>query len=115
MIAGGHSANKKRSSSKPSQEKDRRPPNRQRRDQNRRGHYKSKEEREKEYKEREEKIISLAKEAKDKVLATKEPFTLKALDPRDRRTVHQFLHDDSEVKTTSLGEGRLKKIEISIR
>jgi ATP-dependent RNA helicase RhlE len=65
--------------------------------------------------EREEKILKLAKEAKDKVLSTKEPFTLKPLDPRDRRTVHQLLSEDPEVKTTSLGDGRLKKIEVSIR
>lgn len=71
--------------------------------------------REKEDKEREEKIIALAKEAKEKVLSSKEPFVLKPLDPRDRRTVHQFLHDDSEVKTTSIGDGRLKKIEVSLR
>ncbi|CAM9895624.1 unnamed protein product [Chrysoparadoxa australica] len=71
--------------------------------------------REVEDKEREEKIIALAKEAKQKVVSSKEPFVLKPLDPRDRRTVHQFLHDDVEVKTTSIGDGRLKKIEISLR
>lgn len=65
--------------------------------------------------EREEKILKLAKEAKEKVLETKEPYTLKPLDPRDRRTVHQLLSEDPEVKTTSLGDGRLKKIEVSLR
>lgn len=66
-------------------------------------------------KEREEKVIQLAKEAKEKVMSTKEPFTLKPLDPRDRRIVHQHLSEDPEVKTTSLGDGRLKKIEVSLR
>ncbi len=66
-------------------------------------------------KEREEKIIALAEEAKEKVLNSKEPFTLKPLDPRDRRIVHQHLGEDSVVKTTSLGDGRLKKIEVSLR
>ncbi len=65
--------------------------------------------------EREEKIIKLAQEAKEKVLETKEPYTLKPLDPRDRRTVHQHLSEDPEVQTTSLGDGRLKKIEVSLR
>lgn len=65
--------------------------------------------------DREEKIIKLAKEAKEKVLETKEPYTLKPLDPRDRRTVHQLLSEDPQVKTTSLGDGRLKKIEVSLR
>jgi predicted RNA-binding protein Jag len=66
-------------------------------------------------KEREEKILQLAKEAKEKVVSSKEPFTLKPLDPRDRRIVHQHLSEDPEVKTTSLGDGRLKKIEVSLR
>lgn len=90
---------------KPGKGRDNRNSSRPRRDSNR----------EKEDQEREEKIIALAKEAKEKVLSSKEPFVLKPLDPRDRRTVHQYLHDDSEVKTTSIGDGRLKKIEVSLR
>lgn len=66
-------------------------------------------------KEREEKIISMVEGVKKDVLEKKEPITLKPLDPRDRRIVHQHLHDDLEVKTTSLGDGRLKKIEISLK
>lgn len=66
-------------------------------------------------KDREEKVLQMAKEAKEKVMSTKEPFTLKPLDPRDRRIVHQHLSEDPEVKTTSLGDGRLKKIEVSLR
>ncbi|MCF8058934.1 MAG: DEAD/DEAH box helicase [Bacteriovoracaceae bacterium] len=66
-------------------------------------------------KEREEKILKIAQQAKETVLSTKEPYTLKPLDPRDRRIVHQLLSEDPEVKTTSLGDGRLKKIEVSIR
>lgn len=71
--------------------------------------------REKEDQEREQKIIALAKQAKEKVLETKEPFVMKPLDPRDRRTVHQLLSEDNEVQTTSIGDGRLKKIEVSLR
>lgn len=69
----------------------------------------------KDQKAREEKIIALAEEAKNKVLNSKEPFTMKPLDPRDRRIVHQHLGEDDVVKTTSLGDGRLKKIEVSLR
>ncbi len=70
---------------------------------------------EKDQKAREEKVIALAEEAKNKVINSKEPFTMKPLDPRDRRIVHQHLGEDDTVKTTSLGDGRLKKIEVSLR
>jgi ATP-dependent RNA helicase RhlE len=66
-------------------------------------------------KEREEKIIAMVEEVKAQVLDKKETIALKPLDPRDRRTVHQHLHDDKVVETTSIGDGRLKKIEISLK
>jgi predicted RNA-binding protein Jag len=66
-------------------------------------------------KEREDKIIALVEQAKAEVLGKKEAVILKPLDPRDRRTVHQHLHDDTVVQTNSIGDGRLKKIEISLK
>ena len=40
---------------------------------------------------------------------------MKPLDPRDRRTVHQFISEDDKFQTKSIGEGRLKKIEVSLK
>lgn len=61
----------------------------------------------------EEVLINMAKELKERVIETGEPQTTKTLHPADRRLIHQFLENDKEVQTTSLGDGRFKKIEVS--
>ncbi len=60
-------------------------------------------------------LIEMVDKMKQKVLADSEAVLLKPLDSKERRLVHQHLSDDQLVKTTSIGEGRLKRIEISLR
>ena len=61
---------------------------------------------------REAKLESLAKRMKARALKTKKPITLNSMNPRDRRIVHQFLHDDDQVTTKSFGDGHYKRIKI---
>ncbi|HAZ11643.1 MAG: hypothetical protein A2X86_18130 [Bdellovibrionales bacterium GWA2_49_15] len=58
-------------------------------------------------------LEELALRMKQKVLDKKRPVVLNAMGPRDRRIIHQTLGNDKQVKTTSLGNGHYKKIEIS--
>lgn len=60
-------------------------------------------------------LLAMVEKMKQQVLESKEPVLLKPLDSRDRRLVHQYLSEDREVKTSSVGDGRLKRIEISLR
>ncbi len=71
--------------------------------------------REEENAKREKEVLAMVEEIKAKVLETNAPVQTKALDPRDRRTVHQHINDDGKFQTESIGDGRLKKIEISIK
>lgn len=67
-------------------------------------------------KEKQEKyLLELAKKMQKKVLESKKPVTLKPLNPAERRIVHEFFHDSSELTTKSLGDGKYKKIEISLK
>ena len=58
-------------------------------------------------------LESLAKKMREKVLTNNKPTVLNSMPPGDRRIIHQFLSDDPEVNTTSLGDGYYKKIQIS--
>lgn len=49
---------------------------------------------------------------KQKVLAQGRPVYVKALPPKERRIVHQFLARDERVKSKSIGDGHFKKIKI---
>jgi ATP-dependent RNA helicase RhlE len=60
-------------------------------------------------------LIEMVEKMKQQVLNSKESVMLKPLDSRERRLVHQYLSDDGMVQTTSHGDGRLKRIEISLR
>jgi spoIIIJ-associated protein len=40
------------------------------------------------------------------------PVYFRALTPKDRKTVHQYLAQDGRVKSRSVGEGLYKKIKI---
>jgi len=63
----------------------------------------------------EEELKKLAASTKAKVIENQESVTLKPLSPSDRRIIHQYFQDDLSVQTTSLGDGRFKQIEISLR
>lgn len=49
---------------------------------------------------------------KEKALAQGRPVYVKALPPKERRVVHQFLAKDDRVKSKSIGDGHFKKIKI---
>jgi hypothetical protein len=55
-----------------------------------------------------------ADEAKKEVLATKSSFLMKKLNPADRRLVHQYIEKDEQFKSSSIGDGRFKQVEISL-
>ncbi len=63
----------------------------------------------------EKKITSMVDKMVAKVLESNKSVVLNAMNSAERRIVHQHLHDDSKVKTTSMGDGRYKKIQISLR
>ncbi|WP_412474366.1 DEAD/DEAH box helicase [Halobacteriovorax sp. YZS-1-1] len=65
-------------------------------------------------KNQEDYLIKMVERETAKVLDTREPVTLKALNSSDRRLVHQHLDKHKEVKTVSIGEGRMKKIQITL-
>lgn len=66
-------------------------------------------------KNQEKGLIDLVKKMRKKVIDTKKPVMLKSLNPADRRIVHQQLSKDDLVQSKSHGEGRFKKIELSLR
>lgn len=63
----------------------------------------------------EKKITDMVDRMVAKVLESNESITLRPMNSAERRIVHQHLHDDTKFQTTSLGDGRLKKIEISLK
>ena len=80
------------------------------------------EEQQQQYKERtsrdkkksEKDICALVDKMKKKVLTSKEAVLLKSMNPAERRIVHQYIGEDKKFKTSSVGEGRFKQIELSL-
>jgi superfamily II DNA/RNA helicase len=60
-------------------------------------------------------VIGLAEKAKAVAIEKGESIQLKPLSPSDRRIIHHHFQEDAKVQTSSVGEGRFKKIEISLR
>jgi len=58
-------------------------------------------------------LVDLVTKTIDKVNETGAAVTLKSMSSRDRRIVHQLISDTGKFNTTSIGDGRFKKIEIS--
>jgi superfamily II DNA/RNA helicase/predicted RNA-binding protein Jag len=63
---------------------------------------------------RDTKLEDLARRMRTKVVESKKPVLLNSMSPAERRIIHQFFSDDKEVKTTSIGDGHYKRIEISL-
>jgi ATP-dependent RNA helicase RhlE len=63
----------------------------------------------------EDRLTKLALKIKAEVIEKNSAVVMKAMSARDRRIVHQCLGEDEVVQTTSLGDGRYKKIEVSLR
>lgn len=57
-------------------------------------------------------LIDLAEKLKDIALTKKKSVYFRALPPKERKVVHQYLADDERVKSRSIGEGLYKKIKI---
>lgn len=63
----------------------------------------------------EKKLIALADKMKEKFMTKKKPVIINPLSPAERRIIHQHLDGDADVKTSSLGNGRFKKIRIDAK
>lgn len=66
-------------------------------------------------KEREEKLKQMASDIKERVKNSGEAITVPNLTANDRRVIHVFLQEDSEVTTESLGEGENRMLVIKPR
>ncbi|MGB0453159.1 MAG: R3H domain-containing nucleic acid-binding protein, partial [Bacteriovoracaceae bacterium] len=59
-------------------------------------------------------LINLSNKLKGQVLETGEAQVTQTFNPAERRIIHEHLHDDPEVQTDSLGDGRFKRVRISL-
>jgi spoIIIJ-associated protein len=59
-------------------------------------------------------LIKIAEKLKGMVLKKKKPAYFRALPPRERKIVHQYLSEDKRFRTKSVGDGMFKKIKISM-
>ncbi|MBT4760188.1 MAG: hypothetical protein HOO06_00700 [Bdellovibrionaceae bacterium] len=57
-------------------------------------------------------LVSLAEKLKGIALKKKKSVYFRALPPRDRKVIHQYLADDERIKSHSVGDGLYKKIKI---
>lgn len=57
-------------------------------------------------------LIDLAEKLKTIAMEKGKPVYFRALPPRDRKLVHQYLAEDGRVRSRSVGEGLFKKIKI---
>jgi spoIIIJ-associated protein len=57
-------------------------------------------------------LIDLAEKLKSVCLKKKKPVYFRAFPPRERKIIHQYLSDDSSIKSKSVGDGLFKKIKI---
>lgn len=63
----------------------------------------------------EKSLVAMAQQLKEEVFKSQAPVLMKALSPAERRVVHQYLSEDPKIKTNSIGDGRFKQIEISLK
>ena len=59
-----------------------------------------------------EALVALAEKLKGIALAKGKSVYFRALPPKDRKVIHQYLAEDGRVKSRSIGEGHFKKIKI---
>lgn len=57
-------------------------------------------------------LVELAEKLKEKCLEQGRSVYLRALPPKDRKIVHQYLAGDERVRSRSVGDGLFKKIKI---
>lgn len=59
-----------------------------------------------------EALIALAEKLKGIALEKGKSVYFRALPPKDRKVIHQYLAEDGRVKSRSIGDGHFKKIKI---
>ncbi|MGE0528912.1 MAG: protein jag [Bdellovibrionales bacterium] len=59
-----------------------------------------------------EALVQLAEKLKGIALEKGKSVYFRALPPKDRKVIHQYLAEDNRVKSRSIGEGHFKKIKI---
>lgn len=59
-----------------------------------------------------EALIALAEKLKGIALTKGKSVYFRALPPKDRKVIHQYLAEDGRVKSRSIGDGHFKKIKI---
>ncbi len=64
---------------------------------------------------RENELIEMAKRYEREITEKQQPILIQALTAADRRIIHQYFQDHPEIMTTSLGEGQIKTIELSLK
>lgn len=57
-------------------------------------------------------LVDLAEKLKNRAIDQGKSVYLRALPPKDRKVIHQFLANDERVKSRSIGDGLYKKIKI---
>ncbi len=57
-------------------------------------------------------LVELAEKLKEKALEQGRSVYLRALPPKDRKIVHQYLANDDRIRSRSVGDGLYKKIKI---
>lgn len=57
-------------------------------------------------------LVELAEKLKNRAIDQGKSVYLRALPPKDRKVIHQFLASDDRVKSRSVGDGLYKKIKI---
>lgn len=57
-------------------------------------------------------LVELAEKLKNRAIDQGKSVYLRALPPKDRKVIHQFLANDERVKSRSVGDGLYKKIKI---
>lgn len=65
------------------------------------------------YRIRRERVLrELAKRMADRVTTSRQPITLEAMPPNERRIIHLTLRDHPNVRTNSIGEGEHRRVMI---
>ena len=57
-------------------------------------------------------LVELAEKLKERALEQGRAVFLRALPPKDRKVIHQYLANDERVRSRSVGDGLYKKIKI---
>ena len=63
---------------------------------------------------RKSELSAMAKFAAQKVREKKAPFTFGELNSTERRLIHLYLQNEEDVKTESVGEGKKRRLKVSL-